>query len=291
MAYYGSAKYGSSTYSSVAQTVTGLNKIYYGNELNDGKESNFLGDQLLVINREMTDAEIIALSTASTEYTWDENTIFLALFNNNLNAGTLSASGVNITSWRLYRKLSTNNQYTLLVEQDNSTTNEYYDFTVASNIYYDYAIEGVADDGRITAKYFSLNNNLEFDGFWLIDQNANTCFQFIYEVPNISINSDTDRTEYKTFSKYPIIKRGQYSVKRGQLQTTINKYDGISDSYIFDQVSLLEAMEGNILLLKFDTGQIYLVDIYDINYTLSSEYEDDEDCEIKVSWVEVGEAI
>jgi hypothetical protein len=284
LADYGMAVYGVDTYVSTPQVLTGITNVYLGNELYDNSESNFIADQLIIFNRELSDAEILTLSNSITPADWDDDTIFLAPLDNTLNAGNLSGAGVNITSWRIYRKKSTESVYILLDEQDNAPINEYYDLTVAGSQYYDYAIEGISDDGRITPKYTSLLNILDFDGFWILDQESNTSFQFLYNVPSVSVNSDRERQEFKTFSKYPIIHRGIYNVKKGQLSTTI-------DEDIFESIEILEDMEGKNLILKFDTGQIYLVDIYNINYTLKSDYVDDEDCEIKVDWVEVGAII
>ena len=284
MAYYGTATYGSSTYSSIPQVVTGITRIYAGNEINDGFESQIIQDQILVLDKELSDSEIEVLSEATSVYTWDDDTIFLAPLDDNLNAGSLAGQGFNIVSWRIYKKLSSASQYTLLEEQDNAPINYYYDMVVANNIAYDYAIEGVADDGRITTKYFALNNTVTFDGFWLLDQENNVSFQFLYNIPQVPTNVENDRQEFKTFSKYPVIKRGIYSVHRGTLTTTIDKDDGITTL-----TDILEAMEGNELVLKLYTGKMYLVDIYNITNTLSSE-EGYETCELRCDWIEVGEA-
>jgi len=284
MADYGSATYGSSTYSSSPQVVTGITLIYAGSEVLDGFESQIIQDQILVLDKELTEAEITALSEEISAYTWDDDTIFLAPLDDNLNAGSLTGQGFNIVSWRIYKKLSSASQYTLLIEQDNAPVNYYYDMVVASGTAYDYALEGVADDDRITTKYFSLNNTVTFDGFWLLDQDNNVSFQFLYNIPQVPTSAENDRQEFKTFSKYPVVRRGVYSVHRGTLTTTIDEDDGITTL-----TDILEGMEGNELVLKLYTGKMYLVDIYNITNTLLSE-EGYETCELKCDWVEVGEA-
>jgi len=235
----------------------------------------------MIFTKDLTDAEIEDIFNATTASTWTVDHMFLVSFNNSINGGNLDV-GVNIVSWNIYKKLSTETQYDLLINIDNDVANEHYDYSVANNIYYDYAIEGVGDDGSLTVKYVVNNNSVDFDGFWLVDSTNVVAFQFLYNIPSVSINIDQDRTEYKTFSKYPIVKRGVYSVHKGQLSTTIDE-----DDDIFEQIDILEDMEGEQLVLKFYTGQMYLVDIYNINHTTI----DDDGyikCEIKVDWVEIG---
>jgi hypothetical protein len=280
--YYGEAIYGVDTYSSDNYQITGLTTFYLGSEIADGYETDAIFDELQIFSDDLTDTEIEDIFNTTIASTWTVDHMFLANFNNSINGGNLDA-GVNIVSWNLYKKLSTELQYILLTNIDNDLANEYYDYSVANNIYYDYAIEGVGDDGSLTVKYVVSNNSVDFDGFWLIDDANVIAFQFLYNIPSVSINIDQDRTEYKTFSKYPIVKRGVYKIHKGQLSTTIDE-----DDDIYEQIGILEDMEGEQLILKFYTGQMYLVDIYNINHTTI----DDDGyikCEIKVDWVEVGE--
>ena len=279
--YYGEAIYGVDTYSSDDYQISGLTTFYLGSEIVNNYETDAIFDELMIFTKDLTDAEIEDIFNATTASTWTVDHMFLVSFNNSINGGNLDV-GVNIVSWNIYKKLSTETQYDLLINIDNDVANEHYDYSVANNIYYDYAIEGVGDDGSLTVKYVVNNNSVDFDGFWLVDSTNVVAFQFLYNIPSVSINIDQDRTEYKTFSKYPIVKRGVYSVHKGQLSTTIDE-----DDDIFEQIDILEDMEGEQLVLKFYTGQMYLVDIYNINHTTI----DDDGyikCEIKVDWVEIG---
>jgi hypothetical protein len=285
MAYYGTATYGLSEYSSSPQVLTGISNIYAGNEINDGFESDFIQDQILIFDKELSDLEVETLANSSLPYIWDDDTIFLAPLDNDLNAGSLAGSGLNIITWRIYKKLTSEDQYTFLEEQDNSPINYYYDMIVANGISYDYALEGVSDDGRVTTKYFNLGNIVTFNGFWLLDQENNTSFQFLYNIPQVPTSLEREREEFKTFSKYPVIRRGIYQVHRGTLTTVIDEDDDITTL-----TDALESMEGNELVLKLYTGKMYLVDVYNITNTLTSE-EGYETCELRCDWVEVGEAV
>lgn len=287
MSTYGEAIYGVDEFSSNILPLQGITKLYVGCELSNGKEANGVFDELQLFFEEKSDADIESLFYASTASTYTTAHQLLAHFDSNLDGGNLAVDGVQVAYWRIYRKKSTETQYKLIATIANDESKEYsetVDYEPANLTNYDYAIEGVSTDGIVTNKYEVTNQQLEFRGFWLVDKVTGNTFNFKFNRNDTNINIETDRTEVKTFSRFPIVVRGDAKYKRGNLECA-------KTTTPLQELRELEQFEGsNDLLLKLDSGESMPVDIYNLGYTLLTET-DNEYGTVKCEYVQVGEVV
>lgn len=151
---------------------------------------------------------------------WNSLTKFLARFNGNLEAGNIALDEAEISGLKIKRKRTENDIYTDLdlVDYVPNSLMSYKDYFARSEIDYNYAVVPV-DVAGIEGVITPITTTPQFEGWWLIDPDypEENNFQFFYNIDDMTITTDEDRSEISTFGKYPLVRYGQKRAKRGSL--------------------------------------------------------------------------
>lgn len=227
----------------------------------------------------------------SEKQLWENNTIFIAKFQDDLEAGNIGMRGNAISLLRIKRRNIKKSNFLTLKEipfNPDPTFIEYRDFTAAAAQNYEYAVAPV-DDSGIEGAISSVNVSPNFTGWWLIDLDnpEEYSFQFVHNLDDVNITTDEDRTELSTFSKYPKVYYGQKRAKRGSLSGLI--VDIESNNSVYNQYKKLDTIiaQHKTLLLKDSKGRAFMVDISAPTENIMSRTKYAE--KITINWVEVDE--
>lgn len=305
--YYGSAIYGVSTYNAnVPNNLTTLDRldIYTGTH-----------DEIHILARELSELEILQLlEDVSVNYTvsqlqaltvqeasqltvedligvrqrWNADTVFLASFEGNLEAGSISLGDVEINKWRLKRQREGSNIVVTVGEfnvLDYDIQISWIDRNLWSKRNYVYFIVPVGTDGT-EGEQLSVVTSVTFDGWILTDpDNQNNFVKFYYNIDSVSIQLEEDRTELRTFYKYPLVRYGEGDFHRGSISSLYIP----EDQTVIQQIEALKTLLRlrKALLLKDGKGVNYLVNAH--SQIESRDINDIDPSRISIQWVEVGE--
>jgi hypothetical protein len=223
-------------------------------------------DFLWIKNKILTDAEIEAITLTEVPV-WNPDTIFLANYDNSINAGNIVNLSNPIISWTVQRQEATS-----LIRQTIasvvSTVSEYTDYTISANKTYQYYIfpltaietgEPLESDAILA----------DFYNWSLADPTTNTIFIFDLNLESGDILNETDRCEYQTFSKFNKISRGERNFIKGGINCLAGYIDvnGVYQSSIIYLASMREIINnGNTKYLKSRLGDIWAVDTFNFKY-------------------------
>jgi hypothetical protein len=247
-------------------------------------------DELHVQDKEISNTDIV---NTTVQVSWGTDTILLAHFDNNLEAGNYTNSNLPITSWRIVRRKFGNLLYDTLAEIANDGTTSYVDFKPSSNVNYEYGIQAISDGttGNIIVGEMSMS----FFGWKIHSQDNLTSFSFDMEIDTDSIQVNTDRHQFNTYSQYPTISRGKQKFLSGRI--TAMPYEVINnDIEVTNNVleSLKEFIEnGQPKILKNGSGQTMLCDCFNFNYKYRDKLENNgqQPYTISFDFVQIGEAV
>lgn len=183
---------------------------------------------------ELSDTEIEGITTART---WDINTLLLAKFEDNVEAGNLVNSGLPITKWVIRRKGDNESLSTLLAEVDYSLTNTtYVDYTPSNNVEYTYTL--YAKSGDTEGLGLEVLSMADFFG-WILTDNNGTSYNFDMEVDSENIQTVQDMKVYDGYNEKSTVRFGNRNYKTGSLKTipyTINGNDITIDYNLLTEI-------------------------------------------------------
>lgn len=161
-------------------------------------------DKVHALSTSMTLLELLAIDI-TTEISWDSNTIMLAEFNNNLNAGNLNLGG-NVQNWEVYR-LAEDDPTLVKVATVAGTEENFIDYRVPPFDTYTYSVFGVTST-EISEPLTALPVDVEFYNYFLIDEDTNTVYAFDLNAETGVYEFQQDLTSYDTFNQYPTFSQG-----------------------------------------------------------------------------------
>lgn len=203
-------------------------------------------------------------STSSIKETWQSDTILLALFQNSLEAGDINNDGVNIASFKVKRRLSTDLDSIDVGEVTYSASQlsyEFYDYTQPNgNLIY--TIVPVGENG-LEGTPFNTNVTSSFSGIFLVDKDTNDVLAFdkSFNLGTVDSTLNQNRTILETFSKFAQVIYGQTSYETFTLTTVLLPDDGSQSNAKYLDVLNKFIMSHSPKVLKFDNGKIMVVDI------------------------------
>lgn len=160
----------------------------------------FLGnstvDDIHAQNDVLTNSEILGITT---ERTWNLDTLFLAQFENTLEAGNLTNLGLPITSWRIKRKKPSDSLYTQIAEIPFSNFQSfYYDYTMENNQEYTYAIFPTSNGTEGTG--LEATGMSDFFGYTLTEYTSTsaTPTSFLFDA-DLETSDITTKQDYKIY--------------------------------------------------------------------------------------------
>jgi len=193
--------------------------------------------------------------------TFDNNTVFLADFSNNLSAGNISSGGEDIDSW-IITKRKIGESINKLVGEFSFDTSTAYDFRTQVNENYIY---------QITPKTANtlgqpLVTNVEassYNGLFLIDEETGLSIDFSANGEIGAINARDDQTIHRTLNKHDTISIGDKNTLSGTISGIVNsnlRYcDGIIQSPEFIDTVQDFVNNKSSKLLKTKKGDIYKI--------------------------------
>lgn len=231
------------------------------------------------------------LTNDNTRENWTNGSILLAKFSGDLEAGNIAMRENPIDVIRIKRRNIQKLNFVTLKELEfnpDPTQIEYKDYGVSSDENYEYIVTPV-DMSGIEGVMTSNNVSPRFEGWWLIDQDnpEENNFQFLYNLDDMTITTDEERTELDTFARYPKVYYGQKRAKKGVLSGVFIP-ENISVRKQFEKLDKILALR-KPLLLKNGYGRNYIVDVYVPSETIFSRIKDM--TKATLNWVEVGEYI
>ncbi len=204
------------------------------------------------------------------EETYEINTLFLANFEDSLEAGNLSNSDLPITHWRIYRKKEGETLYTMIAEIPAlPTESRYYDKLAQNKVEYDYEIKavssGIEGDGILG------NGVVDFYGWILSDIEVDTMYKFDVEVESSDIRVMRDMHRYDNYSEKPAFSFGKKKFKEGSLKTIPLSYD--SNECTLETLDALGDFidNGEVKILKNTKGEVFYVITYDFRYKYADQ--------------------
>jgi len=212
---------------------------------------------------ELTDDEI---KTISDREQWNSNTIFLADFEGNLQAGNYPSLSLPITGYRIKRKKVGELVYKTLGEVSSGSLTTYQDMSARNKQEYEYAIyplngdtEGVSIIGV---------SSLDFYGWFLSDLDNTKIFKFDMEIETDNIEVILDMKTYENYSEKPVIGFGKRNYIKGSLKTMPYSLNGEEISF---NLSLLEDLKSFInnkeeKILRNSKGEVWKVITSNFSY-------------------------
>lgn len=175
-------------------------------------------DYIHIKNVEMTEAEMLA-TPYYIDPTWDGNTIFLALFQMNLNGGNITGLVNPITEWEVQRKKSTETAYKTIALLP-STSTSFLDLTTESGVVYNYQI--FATNDTEISEPLSNNLNSEFYSHVLIDAVTNVAVVFDLNLEFDGYGQETAMQRYDGYDKYSTYSFGERRFKTGSARAIVS---------------------------------------------------------------------
>jgi len=220
---------------------------------------NFIEIKNCIIDEFFVSKNVTTVDLSPNKNTWDINTIMLAKFLNNLEAGNVGLGGLPLTGFKIRRRdITTLNKKELDIINTTSTQDLYYlDKTGKSQVTYQYEISPMSGD--IEGEAFTTTIKCELEYWWISDDTD--IFPLFANIDVGDINTNIQRYSYDTFNKYPIISYGEQKYQSGIITTMLldvnlqysKNYRDKFDAFINNQKQKI---------LRNPNGDIWVVDTH-----------------------------
>ena len=256
---------------------------------------NYLQFSNCIIDEFHVRSEII---DAITKEEFDDATILKGTFSGDLEAGSISMRGNKIAKYRAKRREIGHTTFRTVYEkefdddeQNVTETIEFKDYEPRSNVEYEWQVVPV-DESGIEGSVSSVTHKVEFDGWWIIDQDNPDEYnlQFVFNMDSVNIGLEEDRTVLSTFARFPRVYYGAKHIRTITLKGLWSQ-DKYNTSPIWKQIEKLDTMRlmRKSFLVKSGNGRRFIADIHspsESTYEGISQIED-----VQVSVYEVGELV
>jgi len=237
-----------------------------------GNENAEILDGIHMKAYEQPDSEILAVN--SEELFFETETIFLANFEHNLEAGTISNSDNPITNWVVRRKRSGDTLNPIVaVLPYNPIESNYVDYEVGNRINYLYTVSPVSGSGnnRVEGRGVEGGSILDFFGWTLSSIEATpTIYKFDLEIDSDNISVVTDFKLYEGYTRFPIARFGEMEYRKGKLDTIPYAYNEVDGTYTIDTTLLNNIIafinDKNVKILKMPSGETFKVVTTEASY-------------------------
>lgn len=257
-------------------------------------------DYVWIRNKVVTQTEIDQTKDLNFEPTWDRNTMLMALFDNNLDAGSVSSVTGNITEWSIYRRNKDGNRLYFVKSVDVSTTS-IIDYNISNKITYQYYVFPITSSTVGGSMYsdeiipcwwnWSLTGLLPTttDGLYYAD--TDNIWIFKGNISSGSITQNIDKTIYQGFTKYPKISVGNRNYVSGTLTCLIGSM--VNASYSTETLARFKNFLSFIKsegkkMLKDPKGNVYLVDTTENTFSIEDVISD-QPVSASFNWAEIGD--
>jgi len=240
-------------------------------------------DNIRAVETEISDG---VLQNLNTQQEWDAYTLFLANFENTLDASQFILN-MPITHLKLKRRKTNEFVYDTIYEIEYTQPDgSYIDLMPSSGVEYEYALYPL--NNGIEGRAVITTGMVEFDG-WILTDGTNT-YIFDLEVQADEVRTLLDYKKYDNYTGYPVINFGNRQYDEGGLSTIPYSFNG--NDFVFD-INTLDQIKNFInnkqpKTLKNSKGRSWKVVTYDYTEKYLEEYVDIP-VVISFKWTQIGE--
>ncbi|SHO53701.1 hypothetical protein [Anaerocolumna xylanovorans] len=242
--------------------------------------------------------EVFMSKTADIEYkeeskNWDYDTLFYALFQNNLFAGNVSFTADIVSAMRIKRRKSSEYNWDTLFEIPIRTNKDFaferFDKYVRGNTDYEYSLVPIINsiEGNLSTSSITAN----FEGFFFIEKDTIICAMLNTELSHQRNNNGTTITTLGR--QYPFnIKNGNANYTSGSLKATFIDMIGcdfdIKNGWNFREKVDNFLTNGKPKIFKNAEGKMWMVSIID---SIPQDFSHHWQMPIHtINWAEIGNA-
>lgn len=207
----------------------------------------------------------VGIDLSNTKEDWQMDTILLAKFLGDLEAGNVNNQGIQIGKFAIKRrKLNEINSVTLGYKDFVNNNQFVYEDYTQPNDDFIYSIVPVGEN-ELEGQENSIEISSNFAGFFLVDKDSNEVLGFdsyIGSEPTVSVGLTQGRVQIDTLSKYPSFFYTEQSYNSFSLQAVLmpeewerigQKYDAILKQFVYSHKPFLA---------KGGDGSFYVVDVH-----------------------------
>ena len=205
----------------------------------------------------------VNLSTSKED--WQMDTVLLARFLNELEAGNVNNRGIQITKFAIKRrKLNEIDSITLGYKEfvnDNEFVFE--DFTQPNDDFI-YSIVPVGENG-LEGQENSVSVSSNFTGFHLVDRESNRVLsfdKFIGSEPTVNFTLNQGRVQVNTLTKYPSFFYTEQNYTSFSLQAVFLPEDWERIGITYEDIVSTYVLSHKPFLVKGGDGSLYVVDVH-----------------------------
>lgn len=211
--------------------------------------------------REKTDG----IDTSNIKEDWQMDTVLLAKFLGDLEAGNINNQGVRIEKFAIKRRKLNEITPVTLGYKDFVNNNQfvYEDYTQPNDDFI-YSIVPVGENG-LEGQDNSIQMSSNFAGFYLVDRDSNEVLpfnKFIGTEPSVGVGLTQGRVQIDTLSPYPSFFYTDQSYNSFSLQAVFlpEEWERIGQKY--DSILKQFVLSHKPFLAKGGDGSIYVVDVH-----------------------------
>ena len=278
-------------------------KTYTNIDIDTGGEWNSIstsGDVLMryiwIEDRAITDEEISSLSDLNKLPVWDNETLMLAIFNENLLAGSI-ASDVPVTGWIVY-SIESGSSFLKPVLSVGATINSFVDYTARNQtgiIYYIFPVFGEtigssAPSNMVVPNWWDWSlivcDTIENDTYY-----QSKTYRFDLDVSSGSMSKNTTFNELQNLTRYAKVQNSPSNYWSGTLSAFIGNC-GKTYKDTVDQMDELRSLatDGRDKFLKDRKGNFWKVRLNSaVSEKISDEFVE-QAVVVTLGWMEVGDA-
>jgi hypothetical protein len=242
--------FGTSNFQSYSPPVTNMNKITI---------QNAIYDEIHI--RENTSG----IDASNVKEDWQMDTVLLAKFLGDLEAGNINNQGINITQFAIKRRKVNEITPITLGYKDFVNNNQFvFDDYTQPNDEFVYSIVPVGENG-LEGQENSITIKSDFTGYHLVDKDTNEVLsfdKFIGSEPNISTTLNQGRTQIDTLTKYPRFFYNGQNYHTFSLQATFIPEDWQNSEQLYQSILNQYVYSHKPFLVKSGSGSVYVVDVY-----------------------------
>lgn len=246
-------------------------------------------DNLHILNYEMTDAEIQAISVTD-ETEWVGETLLLSEFDNeNLSAGNITDLSESVLYWDIYR-LDVDENLATFLTTISSDIQEYVDLTCAKGKTYSYMIYGIGET-QASSPLISDEFTSDYYNHILINpSDSSELYIFNYNAQTDNITNETDMTRYDGFSQYSAYSFGNRDFEIGTISAIVSDIDSVEYSQPIELINSLRSFINNKQnkIYKNRKGEVYYVMTTNMSRNVINDGLQEQPYNISFKWEETG---
>jgi hypothetical protein len=206
----------------------------------------------------------VVIDSSNVKEDWQMDTIMLAKFLGDLEAGNINNQGINITQFAIKRRKVNETTPITLAYKDFVNNNQFvYDDYTQANDEYIYSIVPVGENG-LEGQENSITITSDFTGFHLVDKFTNQVIsfdKFMGSEPSVQTTLNQGKTQIDTLSPYPRFFYNGQNYHTFTLQGVFIPEDWQNSEQLYQSILTQYVYTHKPFLAKGGNGSVYIVDV------------------------------